>query len=136
VSPRPAPKRRASKGADPLLTTYDWRVTIRNHWLKHARVCARCGRPIDTSLARFYPGTRKVHPGSLVVGHIVGRDQAKLLGWTDAQINDLSNTQPEHARCSDRSGAVYINQRRGRRGAQLRVVSREKRQSTDNSRRW
>lgn len=136
MSPRPAPPRRASKGADPLLQTNHWRKVVRAHWIRHARVCARCGRPIDTGLARCYPGTRKVHPGSLAVGHIVGRDQAKALGWTEAQINAISNTQPEHARCSDRSGAQYGNQKRGRRGAQLRVVPREDRQALDNSRRW
>lgn len=116
--------------------TNHWRVVIRGHWLKHARLCARCGRPIDTTIPRYYPGTRKVHPGSLVVGHIVGRDQAKKLGWTEDQINHLSNTQPEHARCSDRSGAVYGNQQRGRQRARLRVVPREERTATDNSRRW
>jgi hypothetical protein len=31
------------------------------------------------------------------------------MGWTEAQINHLSNTQPEHARCSDASGARYGN---------------------------
>jgi hypothetical protein len=131
------PGRRASKGADPLLTTYVWRQ-IRIWWQMpvHQRPCARCGRPINYSLARYFPGTKKVNPGSLVIGHIVGRDQAKLLGWSDAQINALSNTQPEHARCSDRSGAQYGNQKRGRRGAQLRVVPREDRQALDNSRRW
>jgi hypothetical protein len=134
--PRPAPKRRVSKGADPLLLSNHWRVVVRGYWVRNARACARCGRPLDTRIPRYYPGTRKVHPGSLVVGHIVGRDQAKLLGWKDEQINAITNTQPEHARCSDRSGAQYGNQKRGRRGAQLRVVPREERQALDNSRRW
>ena len=137
MSPRPAPKRRASKGTDPLLTSVWWRVTVRGHWMKlPVQVCARCGKGIDTTLKRYYPGTRKVNPGSLAVGHIVGRDQAKALGWSEERINAISNTQPEHARCSDRSGAQYGNQKRGRRGAMLRVVPREERQATDNSRRW
>lgn len=107
--------RRLSKGTDPLLTSYTWRVTIRTHWVRQGLPCARCGRPIAYGAPRFLPGTRRVNPASLAVGHIVGRDQAKRLGWTDQQINALSNTQPEHARCSDVSGARYGNRVRARR---------------------
>lgn len=106
--------RRLSKGTDPLLTSYTWRTTIRRHWQQQRLPCARCGRPIDYDTGRYLPGTRRVNPASLAVGHIVGRDQAKRLGWTEQQINALSNTQPEHARCSDRSGAQYGNRLRGR----------------------
>jgi hypothetical protein len=107
--------RRASRGTDPLLTTYAWRVTIRRHWLTVQGPCARCGKAISYHAPRYLPGTRRVNPASLVVGHIVGRDQAKRLGWTEAQINDVSNTQPEHSRCSDQSGARYVNAKRGAR---------------------
>jgi hypothetical protein len=107
--------RRTNKGADPLLTTYAWRTTIRRHWKRERRPCARCGTAIDYDGPRYLPGTRRVNPASLAVGHIVGRDQAKQMGWTEAQINALSNTQPEHARCSDRSGAIYGNAKRGAR---------------------
>jgi hypothetical protein len=110
--------RRASKGSDPLLTTTEWRVTIRQHWIRQGLPCARCGGAIQYGAPRYLPGTRRVNPRSLAVGHIVGRDQATRLGWTDQQINAVSNTQPEHARCSDRSGAVYGNRkRRVRKGA-------------------
>lgn len=112
--------RRASKGTDPLLTTKAWRVDTRQHHIRQGLPCARCGKSIDYGAPRYWPGTRRVNPRSLVVGHIVGRDQAKRLGWTDAQINELSNTQAECARCSDRSGAVYGNAKRGR--GQLRAV--------------
>lgn len=107
--------RRGSKGSDPLLNTREWRVTIRSHWLAVKGPCAQCGRDhIQYGAPRYLPGTRRVNPNSLVVGHIVGRDQAKRLGWSEAQINALSNTAPEAARCSDRSGAVYGNRKRGR----------------------
>ena len=44
------------------------------------------------------------NPRYLVVGHIVGRAEALTLGWTAAQINDLSNSQSECTDCSVRSG--------------------------------
>jgi ribosomal protein S27AE len=106
--------RRASKGSDPLLTTKAWRVDIRQHHIRLGLPCARCGGVIAYGAPRYYPGTRRVNPRSLVVGHIVGRDRAKRMGWTDAQINALSNTQSECARCSDSSGARYGNHKRGR----------------------
>jgi hypothetical protein len=109
--------RRASKGTDPLLTTKAWRVDIRQHHIRAGLPCARCGRPIAYGAPRYLPGTRRVNPRSLVVGHIVGRDQAKRLGWSDEQINDLANTQAECARCSDSSGATYGNRIRGLRRA-------------------
>lgn len=104
-------KRRTSKGTDPLLQSYYWTKVVRPHWKRpeNRRPCARCGLEIDYDAARFIPGTRRVNPESLVVGHIVGRHQAKRMGWTDAQIQNISNTQPEHAACSDRSGAQYLN---------------------------
>jgi hypothetical protein len=107
--------RRSSKGTDPLLQTHHWRVTIRAHWVRQGLPCARCGRPIAYGAARYLPGTRRVNPASLVVGHVVGRDQAKRLGWTEVQTNSVANTQPEHSRCSDRSGARYVNAKRGAR---------------------
>lgn len=118
--------RRASKGTDPLLTTHEWRRVIRRYWLRQRDPCARCGGLIDYEAGRFWPGTKRVNPASLAVGHVIGRDQARRLGWTDEQINALSNTQPEHARCSDRSGARYGNRKR--------AVIRSRR--LDTSRAW
>jgi hypothetical protein len=86
---------------------------------------------IDYDSPRYYPGTRRVNPATLNVGHIVGRDEARLLGWTEAAVNDIGNTQPEHARCSDRSGAVYGNRKRGR----LALI-RSGRPEFDASREW
>jgi hypothetical protein len=58
------------------------------------------------------PRTRMINPASLVIGHIVSRDQAKALGWFDDRINSRANTQPEHARCSARSGGRYSQQKK------------------------
>lgn len=124
--------RRRSKGTDPLLTSKEWRGPIRQHWIRAALPCARCGEQIQYGARRYIPGTRKVNPRSLVVGHIVGRHEGKIRGWTDAQINSLENTQPECARCSDRSGAVYGNRLRG---PGLHVVGTVVPQ-VDNSREW
>lgn len=126
-----AGQRRASKGTDPALSTYRWMKVVRPHWQALRRPCARCGRMIDYDSPRYYTGTRRVNPATLVVGHIVGRDEAYQLGWPDERINDISNTQPEHARCSDRSGAVYGNRKRGR----LALIRRT-RPDVDTSREW
>lgn len=113
--------RRASKGSDPLLTTTAWRTTIRQHHIRLGLPCARCGQPIQYGAPRYLPGTTRVNPRSLVVGHIVGRDAAKRMGWSNEQINALNNTQAECARCSDRSGAVYGNRKRSTRKRALNL---------------
>lgn len=89
---------------DPLLATAHWR-RIRQHWRQQRQPCARCGNPIDYTAPRG-------HPRALHVGHIIGRDQARTLGWTDTQINHLSNTQPECTTCSTSSGGTYGNGKR------------------------
>lgn len=126
--------RRPSKGTDPWLQTYDWRVRTRAHFMARRDPCGVCGGAIDYQGGRYLPGTRRVNPASLVVGHIVGRDQAKRMGWTIERANDLSNLRAEHARCSDRSGARYGNAKRGqRRRATARPSTSE---PLITSRRW
>lgn len=92
---------------DPLLTTHHWRTVIRPHWQRLRLPCARCGRPIDYDGPRFLivNDRRRLNPRYLVVGHIVSRYEARRRGWTDQQINALSNTQPECQACSNSSGA-------------------------------
>lgn len=99
---------------DPLLKTAGW-LAVRAYWIAQRGPCGRCGGAIDYDYpVRYW--------ASLDVGHIVGRDQARLLGWTAAQINDLSNTQPEHSRCNRRGGARYGNAKRGRIRAVLKTT--------------
>lgn len=86
---------------DPLLKGRDWQ-TIKRYWRTgpgRNTPCARCGHPIDRTL-------QHPHRWSLHVGHIVPRWKARQLGWTKAQTNHLSNTQPEHRDCSIRDGAA------------------------------
>lgn len=92
---------------DPLLTTHHWRHTIRPYWQQQRLPCARCGQAIDYDGPRFYiiNGKRKQNPRYLIVGHKVDRVTARRLGWTDQDINHLSNTQPECQTCSNQSGA-------------------------------
>lgn len=124
--------RRGGKGgSDPLLNNAAWRGPIRDYWIRAALPCARCHGPIQYGAPMHYPGTKRVNPWSLVVGHVVGRDKARRLGWSDAQINAISNTQPECKACSDSSGARYGNRLRG---AMLSVV--RQRPATDTSRDW
>lgn len=119
----------AAKQRDPLLGTYTWRVTIRQHWVRLRLPCARCKQPIDYAGPRYYTvrGKRRLNPRYLVVGHKVDRYQAKLMGWTEQQINAISNTQPECARCSHSSGAKL-----GQRVSAQNV----KAQAPEESRRW
>lgn len=88
---------------DPLLKGADW-DSVKRYWRRQRLPCARCAHPID------YDGPRG--PRSLDVGHVVGRDEARTLGWTRKQINAISNTQPECRTCSRSSGATYGNAKR------------------------
>ena len=92
--------------SDPLLHGRD-RQRIREYWKRSGRPCAVCGAPIDYTGPRFFvvAGRRAQNPRVLVVGHIVSRRRAKLLGWTAAQINAIGNTRPEGQRCSNQTGA-------------------------------
>jgi hypothetical protein len=89
------------RGNDPLLRSAAHQAN-RRYWLTqgaaHALPCARCGRTIDYTAPCG-------HPRALIVGHIVSRAAAKAAGWTAAQINARSNTQPECTTCSATSGA-------------------------------
>jgi hypothetical protein len=90
---------------DPLLKGRDWEAVKAYHRAQRA-ACTKCGHPID------YDGP--AGPRSLDVGHIVGRAEAKRLGWTRAQINAISNTQAECRTCSRSTGARDGNHLRGR----------------------
>src|SRR4029453_4663595 len=94
---------RRSTTPDPALTTVQWRKH-RLYWKRLRLPCARCGGWIDYDGPRYLPGRRQ-NPRYLIVGHIVSRHRARELGWPEARIHALSNTQPECARCSNRSGA-------------------------------
>src|SRR3954470_10441911 len=86
------------KPKDPLLTTPLYR---RNRaLLKRLRLpCAVRGRAIAYD-----------QPRAFVAGHKVARHKAKLLGWTEQQINALANLRPECKQCSHRTGAREGNQ--------------------------
>lgn len=105
---------------------------MRDYWRTQGKPCARCGKAIAYSSTYYFPGTRTINPDAFVCGHIVSRDRAKQLGWTDEQINSIANTQPECARCSMTSGARDGN----RKARGLRVVSRGTKTQLDTSRKW
>jgi hypothetical protein len=83
-----------------------------------AKSSAICGRPIAYDGPRYING--KQNPRTLVVGHIVSRYTAKRLGWSEVQINALSNTQPECQACSNKSGA-RLGRQVQRANAKIRV---------------
>jgi len=93
---------------DATLTSHTWRTKVRPYWQRRRLPCSRCGSAIDYDGPRYFitaSGKRTMNPKALVVGHIVSRYTARLRGWTETQINALSNTQPECQACSNRSGA-------------------------------
>jgi hypothetical protein len=113
---------------DELLGTYKWRVTIRKYWVAKRLPCSICRRAIDyRPNSRYLPGTRKLNPRALVVGHIVSRYAAKRMGWTEAMINSVSNTRPECVACSNRSGQQL--------GARVKNSQQQVRR-TDDRDRW
>jgi hypothetical protein len=78
---------------------------------------SRCGCPVlaaacrstTTPVASQESGRNQDRqPAVAVVGHVIGRDQAKQLGWSDDRINSRTNTQPQHVRCSASSGGKYV----------------------------
>ena len=97
-------RRPSNYETDPSLKTEAWR-RVRAHWIARREPCARCGRDID-----YDTPVRTWR--SLDVGHVVDRVTARALGWTVAEINDLSNTQPEHQRCNREAGVILGNRRR------------------------
>src|SRR5215212_4935515 len=93
---------------DSVLTSHHWRRVVRPYWQRRRLPCSRCGRAIDYDGPRYLitaSGKRTMNPRALVVGHKVSRYEARRLGWTETQINALTNTQPECQACSNRSGA-------------------------------
>jgi hypothetical protein len=83
----------------------------RDYWKALRLPCARCGGKIDYDSPVRLPGGG-YNQRALVVGHIVTRVEALERGWSIAEINDLSNTQPECFECSWRSGGELREQRR------------------------
>ena len=100
-----------SDRTDASLGRYRWKL-IRKHWRRLQLPCARCGQPIDYT-------AKWPHPRSLVVGHIVSRREARSLGWPESAINSLSNTQPEHVDCSNKSGAALGRRLQGQKAARI-----------------
>ena len=113
-------------GKDPLLAKAAHYKRNRDHFIRLRLPCAVCHRPIDYDGPRYING--KQNPRALVVGHIVSRYMAKRLGWTEAQINALSNSQPECQACSNRTGAQL--------GQKVQRASRRVRIGLDDSARW
>jgi 5-methylcytosine-specific restriction endonuclease McrA len=114
---------------DPLLDSAVFRANRAQ--LKRLRLpCAICGRAIDYT-----------QPGAFVAGHIVSRRKAKLLGWTAAQINALSNLRTECKPCSNKTGAREGQQaqRAKLKQTQQAKISRvfdDSRRIFDDSRDW
>jgi hypothetical protein len=103
-------------GVDPALGKQAWKK-LRVFWRQQGRPCWRCGLPIRYDLK--WP-----HPLSMVVGHIVGRVEARERGWPESRINAISNTLPEHVACSNRSGAQSGRRRKDKKPARVIVVDR------------
>jgi hypothetical protein len=98
-----------------------WATAVR-HWkrlllTRRRLACARCGGTIRVLAGRG--------PDSLDVGHIIAVAHALQLGWSAAEMNALTNTQPEHQRCNRRAGAELGNKMRARARPAGPVTTRE-----------
>jgi hypothetical protein len=91
---------------DPYLSSAAWktqRQVLKAQWEYVGAPCARCGLAIHYDLA--YPD-----PRSFALGHIISRAKYARQGITDLSIvHSVNNLQPEHLRCSTRSGRVEGN---------------------------
>jgi hypothetical protein len=92
-----------SAGKDPLLARASHYKRSRQYWQRLRLPCAVCGRAIDYDGPNLIGGRQNLR--ALVVGHRVSRYHAKLMGWSETQINSLQNSQPECRACSNKSGA-------------------------------
>jgi hypothetical protein len=114
-------------GKDPLLARASHYRRNRQHWQRLRLPCAVCGRAIDYDGPNLIGGRQ--NPRALVVGHRTSRYHAKLMGWSEAQINSLQNSQPECRRCSNRSGAQL-----GRAVQQAKAKAKSRFSASDASR--
>jgi len=101
------------------------------YWHHVRGPCARCGGPIHYDEPRYRMVTTRAgirrrieNKWALDVGHKLGRDLDPRTVWAPV------DTQPEHAYCNRRAGAIYGNVKRGwrRRVARASVLR--------TSRRW
>jgi hypothetical protein len=109
---------------DPLLARASHYRRNRQHWLALARTlglrCSLCGCVIEWRKEyQRLPGGRE-NANYLVIGHVTSRYHAKRMGWTEQQINALSNSRPECKRCSNRSGA-QLGQQVQRANAKIKL---------------
>jgi len=98
-----------SGASNPAYHSPAWRK-IKKYWRTQRLPCARCQGMIDYDGTYLLP-TGRVNPHYLAIGHHVSIAVAMSHGWTDDMINSIANTQPEHKRCSDVSGARSGNAR-------------------------
>jgi hypothetical protein len=109
---------------DPLLTKASHKRN-RDYWITLGLPCQICGRAIDYTGPRYIGGVQ--NPRAFVLDHITPRYLARQAGWTEQQINALSNTRPSCQDCSNRSGAG-LGQKAQRR--------KRVRTGLDTSRQW
>jgi hypothetical protein len=82
-----------------LLDSRKHKVFNRAHWMRERKPCARCGKAIDYDGPRYLADGRP-NPDYLCVGHKIGRADGIRLGMSPAELNDLTNSQPECYSCS------------------------------------
>jgi len=91
---------------------------IRKYWRQVRGPCARCGEAIHYDEPRYAQVITKggrlkriENPWALDIGHKLTRDRTRV-GQRVSYPTGLiapEDTQPEHARCNRRAGAIYGN---------------------------
>jgi hypothetical protein len=104
-------------GQDPAMGSAAWqqiRKRMRTLWMLQDARCARCN-------GRILYEAKYPDPLSLVCGHRISRAQLRREGRED-MIFDTSLLQPEHWRCSRRSGSAEGARSAARRKRRVRAV--------------
>lgn len=117
---------RGRRTRDPIYTSPSYK-TARRYWQTLALPCAICRRPINYAAPALTPSRRR-NPWAYQCDHIINIARARRQGWTEDQINSLSNTRPTHAGCNHLAGIQA-----GHKTSKIRA---ERRKVLNTSRQW
>jgi hypothetical protein len=122
----------SKRKADYLVETPGQRAARAYFRQQQTQPCATCRREIDYSWTKKMINGKWVYNSrGLVAGHVISRSQGKLLGYSDDQLQALSNFRPECRSCSVRQGsrlgrAMQVNNKINGQPAPVRRTTRGK----------
>jgi len=75
-----------------------WSAEYEPYLAKCKETCSCCGSPLNYGLGKNNVDKSDIHSPS--TDHIISQDEAKKLGWTQEQIDDISNLWIVCVRCN------------------------------------